>query len=112
MQQSRISYILFKLEEIKKSEVISLRQYTFWLLRRQFTLTLFHFIKSKLIDTLTTYLKELFPYFANIGELFPYFANIGDAKEYIAKRQRRQKTFYNKHKNTWASLPETLSAFA
>ncbi|MEJ7829985.1 MAG: hypothetical protein WKF91_17380, partial [Segetibacter sp.] len=28
----------------------------------------FHFIKSKLIDTLTTYLKELFPYFANIGD--------------------------------------------
>jgi len=32
---SSISYILFKLEEFKKSEVLSLCQYTCWLLRHK-----------------------------------------------------------------------------
>lgn len=40
---SSIPYILFKLKEIKKNKVLSLKQHTIRLLRGNTTLILFHF---------------------------------------------------------------------
>jgi hypothetical protein len=62
-----IPYILFKLEEIKKGEAISLREHTIQGCLAATALSPFFTLKSKSIGTFISFQRTSLPTFTNIG---------------------------------------------